>query len=105
MEKRGHKRHNYPADIVFSYFNNDHWYDGHTLNYCAGGMCFGSNIFLRTGSTIYIRIMKFYSKDSYTGECSGPRSQILAEVKWCEARPDAGPFSYSIGVKFYPPEY
>jgi hypothetical protein len=105
LERRAHERHNCTADLVFSYFNEEQWFEGHTLNHCAGGMCFGSNIFLRPGSTVYIRVKKIYSNDSRTGDYGGLCSQILAEVKWCETRPDAGPLSYLIGVKFYPPVY
>ena len=43
-EKRACERHSYTAPIAFSYFNKEHCFEAQTLNHCAGGMFFKSNL-------------------------------------------------------------
>ena len=57
-EKRVYERHCYSADIAFSHFNKEHSYTAHTLNVGTGGMCFKSNLFLKPGATLYVRLKK-----------------------------------------------
>ena len=104
-EKRTCERHSYTASIAFSYFNKEHCFEVQTLNHCAEGMCFKSNLFLQPGATVYIRVKKFHPHNSCTGLCHGLRSVTLAEVKWCDEEPDANVFSYWVGVKYYEPDY
>lgn len=104
-EKRTCERHSYTASIVFSYFNKEHCFEAQTLNHSAGGMCFKSNFFLKPGATVYIRVKKFHPNNSYVGLCSGLRSTMLAEVKWCDEKLDAHVFSYGVGVKYYETHY
>ncbi len=98
-EKRANERHCYAADIAVSYFNKEHSYNARTLNLCTGGMCFKSDLCLKPGATVYIRLKKTYPNDSCSGFCEGLHYFTLAEVKWCHEAPDAEAFPYGVGVK------
>ncbi|MBT8365479.1 MAG: hypothetical protein KJP23_12305 [Deltaproteobacteria bacterium] len=57
-EKRACERYCYAADIAFSYFNKEHSYNAEILNLGLGGMSFKSNLSLKPGATVYIRLKK-----------------------------------------------
>jgi hypothetical protein len=101
-EKRACERHRYAADIAFSYFNKEHSYDAQTLNLCTGGMCFKTNLFLKPGATVYIRLKNSHSSGSF---CEGLHLATLAEVKWCHETPTSGVFPYGVGVKYFEAVY
>ena len=104
-DKRACKRRSYTAPLALSYFNKEHYFEAQTVNYCAGGMCFKSEVLLQPGATVYIRVKKFHSNGSCSGDCRGLRSVTLAEVKWCkDFLNESEPF-YEIGAKYYEPEY
>ena len=106
VEKRAYARHRYAADIAFSYFNKEHSYDAHTLNVGSGGMCFKSNLLLKPGATVYIRLKTTQPNDSCSGFCEGVHFVTLAEVKWCnEEAPGAEAFPYGVGVKYFGAAY
>ena len=104
-EKRACERHCYAADIVFSYFNKEQSYTAHMLNVCLGGMCFNSNLFLRPGATLYVRLEKTHPDGSCSGFCQGLHIVALAEVKWCQEVPNGEAFPYGVGVKYFEPVY
>lgn len=104
-EKRAYERHHYAADIVFSYFNKEHSYNTQTLNLGPGGMCFKSNLFLKPGATVYIRLKKTDPKGACSGFCEGLHFVTLAEVKWCQEAPDVEAFPYGVGVKYFEAVY
>jgi len=104
-EKRAYKRQSFTAPIVFTYFNKEHLFDAQTLNHCDGGMSFKSNVFLKPGVTLYIRVKEFHPNGPCTGACKGLRSETLAEVKWCREMPDSNLFSYSVGAGYCQPDY
>lgn len=104
-DKRACERRSYTAPLAFSYFNKEHYYEAQTLNHCAGGMRFKSEVFLQPGATVYIRVKKFQPNGACSGDCQGLRSVTLAEVKWCkEFLNETEPF-YEIGAKYYEAEY
>ena len=70
-EKRTYERHCYSAEIAFSYFNKEHSYNAHTLNIGTGGMCFKSNLFLRPGATLYVRLKETHPNSPCSGFCEG----------------------------------
>jgi hypothetical protein len=104
-EKRACERHPYAADIAFSYFNKEHSYNAEIQNLGLGGMCFKSNLWLRPGATVCIRLKQIHPNDACSGPCEGLRSLTLGEVKWCSELPDVTDFPYSIGVKYFNPVY
>jgi len=104
-EKRVYARHSDTVPITFSYFNKESYVDAQTFNHCTGGMCFKSNLLLKPGATVFIRVKNFHPNKSYTGLCDGLHSVTLAEVKWCEEELDAEGLSYGVGVKYYEPHY
>ena len=101
VEKRACERHRYAADIAFSYFNKEHSYDAHTLNVGSGGMCFKSNLFLKPGATVYIRLKTTHPNGSCSGFCEGLHLVTLAEVKWCQEANGADTLPYGVGVKYF----
>ncbi len=104
-DKRTFDRRRYTATIEFSYFNRDHYYEAQTLNHSDEGMCFKSEISLRPGATVLIRVKNLHPNGACNGDCWGLRSITLAEAKWCkEILTDTGSF-YEIGVKYFQPEY
>ncbi len=104
-EKRVHERHSVSADIAFSYFNKEHSYDTHTLNVGSGGMCFKSNLFLKPGATVYIRLKTTHPNGSCSSFCEGLHFVTLAEVKWCQEANGADAFPYGVGVKYFGAAY
>jgi hypothetical protein len=105
LEKRACERHRYAADIAFSYFNKEHSHDAHTLNVGSGGMGFKSNLFLKPGTTVYIRLKKTHPNGSCSGFCEGLHYFTLAEVKWCHEAPGTEAFPYGVGVKYFEAVY
>ena len=104
-EKRAFERLSDVTPIVFSYFNKKSYFDAQILNYSAGGICFKSSFSVQPGTTLYIRVTKFYPNGSLTSDCVRLRSVTLAEVKWCSDILDANEPFYGIGVKYYQSEY
>jgi len=104
-EKRAYERHSYAADIAFSYFNKEHSYNAQTLNLGTGGMCFKSNLFLKPGATVYIRLKKTHPNGSCSGFCEGLHFVTLAEVKWCQEVSNGEAFPYGVGVKYFETVY
>ena len=101
LEKRACERHRYAADIAFSYFNKEHSYNAHTLNVGSGGMCFKSNLFLKPGATVYIRLKTTHPNGCCSSFCEGLHFVTLAEVKWCQEANGADVFPYGVGVKYF----
>jgi hypothetical protein len=104
-EKRACERHRYAADIAVSYFNKEHSYNAHTLNIGTGGMCFKSNLFLKPGATLFVRLKETHPNSSCSGFCEGLHIVSLAEVKWCQEVPNGEAFPYGVGVKYFDPVY
>ena len=104
-EKRAYERHCYAADIAISYFNKEDSYNAHTLNIGTGGMCFKSNLFLRPGATLYVRLKEAHPDGSCSGFCEGLHFVTLAEVKWCQEVPNGAAFPYGVGVKYFEAAY
>ena len=104
-DKRACERHRYAADIAFSYFNKEHSYDAYTLNVGSGGMCFKTNLCLKPGATVYIRLKKTHPNDSGSDFCEGLHFVTLAEVKWCQGANGADAYPYGVGVKYFERAY
>jgi len=104
-EKRAFERLNCNASIEVSYFNQPKKYDAKVLNCGAGGMCFQSNLLLRPGATVCIRVIEFPICDFPKDNVNGLRCMSLAEVKWCNELPEAESGAYGIGVKYQAPDY
>ena len=68
-------------------------------------MSFKSGLFLKPGTTVYIRLVKVNSHGSDSGVYQEIRSVALAEVKWCNEQPSANESSYNVGVKYVEPGY
>jgi len=104
-EKRTYERHCYSADIAFSYFNKEHFYNAHILNIGEGGMCFETNLSLQPGATLYVRLKETHPDNSGSGFCEGLHIVTLAEVKWCQEVSNGEAFPYGVGVKYFESAY
>lgn len=104
-DKRAFERHRHTATMEFSYFNRDHYYEAQTFNHSDEGMCFKSEISLRPGAAVLIRIKDLYPNGACNGDCRGLRSLALAEAKWCKEISNETKSFYEVGAKYYPPEY
>ena len=105
LDKRAFERRDCKASIAISYFNQLYSYDAMMLNYCDDGMCFQSNLFLRPGSTICIRVKEFQPSACLKDNGNGLRYMSVAEVKWCNEMPDSESDTYGVGVKYQTPDY
>ena len=104
-DKREHERFDLNASMVYAFHDSDLFYQARMCNYCKGGMCFKSSLFLRPGATLSIRVKEFQSFSSQKGNGDDLRCMSLAEVKWCNELPGAEAAAYSVGVKYQPPAY
>jgi hypothetical protein len=104
-DKRACERRSYAAPAAFSYFNKEQFYEAQTINHCAGGLRFKSEVFLQPGATVFIKVKKLHPNDSGSDGCQGLRSVTLAEVKWCKAFTDETEPFYEVGARYYEPDY
>jgi hypothetical protein len=104
-EKRAFERRTCTALILYSYFNQKPSYDASIRNYGAGGMCFQTSHFVRPGATVCIRLKQCQPFGSLEDNGKSLRCMSLAEVKWCNEEPGDGSTTYSVGVKYQPPDY
>ena len=104
-EKRTYERYSLSADVTFTYFNKEPSSFGQTLNFGSGGMCFRSSLFVKPGTTLYVRLKIIHPKAFDTGLCEGLRSVTLAEVKWCSEVPGDEVSHYGVGLKYFEPVY
>ena len=104
-EKRISERRSFSAEVRYAYFNKKPFYSARALNLSSSGMCFRSSLFIKPGSTLYIRLEKFNPEVLKTGIWIGLRTVTLAEVKWCREVPGDGDTPYGIGVKYIEPVY
>jgi hypothetical protein len=104
-DKRACERRLYTAPIEFSYFNKKHCYEAQSLNHCDEGICFKSEVSLRPGATVNVRVKNFHPHGACNDSCRGLRLVTLAEVKWCNEILDETEPVYEIGAKYYPPRY
>jgi hypothetical protein len=105
LDKRASERRDCKASIAITYFNQLYSYDAMMLNYCDDGMCFQSNLCLRPGTTICIRVKEFQPLASMNDDGEGLRCMNIAEVKWCNEISAAESDVYGVGVKYQAPSY
>jgi hypothetical protein len=104
-ERRSNDRYRYVVPIVFSFFNKDQCFEAQIRNYCDVGMGFESNIPLKKGTTICIRVKNLHPHKANTHLSYGLRSVTLANVKWCDEELHYNSRHYAIGVQYYAPGY
>jgi hypothetical protein len=103
--KRVCERRRHTAIIEFSYFNKRHCFEGQTLNHCDDGICFKSEVALKPGATVSVRIRNFHPHGARNGDCRGLRSIALAKIKWCKEILDETEPIYEIGARYFQPPY
>ena len=104
-DKRAFERRSCNALIALSYFNKANSYDAKVQNYGMGGMCLQSNLFLKPGATVCIRVREYPSSGALPDSADCLRWMSLAEVKWCNELPGTESASYSVGVKYQAQPY
>ena len=105
VENRANKRKDIALPVVFSYFNKEKCFEAQALNHCPGGVCFKSEVFLKPGAAIFLRVNYFDANNRNSKNHGGIRSVSIAEVKWCSEILDSKVSSYKIGVKYYEPAF
>ena len=105
VEKRACERWNHTAIFTVSYFNQKPSFNIHTLNHSLDGMCFKSRFFLKPGTSLFIRVIKFNPDESSTNLSEDLRSVSLAEVKWCSEVPGDKVSQFLIGGKSFAPVF
>lgn len=106
-EKRAWERYNQEAAITYAHFNSNKFYRGKTTNYSKKGIYFESDLSLKPGANIYIRIenYSFSASCSKDCDCMGVRMLALAEVKWCKEISGSDGSYYGAGLKYLEPAY
>jgi hypothetical protein len=104
-DQRACERRRHTATVEFSYFNKKRRYEAQTLNHCDAGMCFTSEVSLKPGATVCIRLKNLHPNGPCDGDCRGLRLLTLAEAKWCKKIPNGTKSVYKIGAKYLQSEY
>ena len=58
-ERRGYKRHDLRAPVIFAYQDSDQFTKVQMYNYCEDGLCFEARNAIEPGSDIYIMMENF----------------------------------------------
>ena len=96
-ERRGYKRHDLRAPVIFAYQDSDQFTKAQMCNYCEGGMCIEASNAIEPGSNIYV-MMENFSPDPIDAEFyDGYR----AEVRWCRNISLENNNEFKVGVKYY----
>ncbi len=101
MKKRADKRHICDASIIFNHFNKENAFNAKVLNYSEYGMYFESDSFFKEGTNIFFKIKSCLFSVSDPEFYEGPRTESLAEVRWCKEISSEDPSRFGIGVKYY----
>jgi hypothetical protein len=104
-EKRICERRSHTALMEFSFFNKGQYFEAQTLNHGEGGLRFKSEVFIKPGATVYLRVKKLHPNGPCQGDCRGLRSATLAEVKWCKEFLNGTEPFYEIGAKYFQSDY
>lgn len=106
-EKRGCDRCRQKASLVCGYFNSGHYRPAKAVNHSPGGMYIETDLFLRPGASVYLRVDHTTPNKGSSGvcKCEGHPIVALAEVKWCKELVETGDFNYGVGLKYYTPAY
>lgn len=95
-EKRQSQRSRLPADMYYTFFNSDRFYDCTPLNGSSGGVCFQTGYAIQPGTEIMV-----FLEDQTPNEMTQRRAKgIRARVRWCNTLPDASAFFYYIGAAY-----
>lgn len=106
-EKRGCTRCRHRAGILCGYFNSGHYCPAKAVNHSPYGMYVETDLFLRPGASVYLRIdpETAYEESSGAFKCDGHPVVALAEVKWCKELAGVADYSYGVGLKYFEPAY
>ena len=96
-ERRGYKRHDLRAPVIFAYQDSDQFTKVQMYNYCEDGLCFEARNAIEPGSDIYI-MMENFAPDAVGAEFY---DGYLAEVRWCRELIQEDASDFMVGVKYY----
>ena len=107
IERRAHKRCSFQTPVICAHFNSDRFYHAKTTNHSQDGINFVSDLPLKTGANIYVRVNYNSHEDLQVGvcNCGGVRQLCLAEVKWCREMSGDLCNYYKIGLKYQEPAF
>ena len=106
-EKRDFGRFDYEAPITYAYQDSDCFFRGKTANHSEDGMFFESDVPLRPGAPIYIRVDSFSAAVIHSEVCccKGIRTLSRAEVRWCRHVLNASDYIFGVGLKYCEMEF
>ena len=69
-------------------------------NFSSDGAYIETTTAFRSGTTLFLRMLRYPPAVPNTGNAEGPRSICLAEVKWQQSLADEESMRYGIGVRY-----
>lgn len=100
-ERRTNRRYDCDATIKWSFFCGHLFYHGRTLNFSTGGLYFETDVALKPGATILIRIEAYGAAAPRTADHACLRTISLAEVKWCRDLEHNGETFFGAGARYH----
>ena len=101
LDKRYAKRHGCDGEIIWAYFNKNHYSKACTLNFSRDGSYFETDQALFIGSTVLIRVLNCIDNNKRSKDPECIRWNALGEVKWCRELTGGKQGHYGIGVKYH----
>jgi len=100
-ERRRISRQGCKCEVNLSQFNSGSTLTGSVLNFTPDGSCLEVNRPMSPGAPVLLRIVACMEIEK--SNCYCPRSNAVAEVKWCREIEGREGGAYAMGVKYYLP--
>ena len=104
-EKRNYKRFSCKGPIWLTSFNNKDRIIAETSNCCSEGMCFKSDSYFKSQTTLLVRLNCEGWDFSFAGKLEGLRTVTLGEVRWCKEISYKTSYSCEAGIRYLAPVY
>ncbi len=101
IERRGISRQGCKCEVNLSLFNSGSTLTGSILNFTPDGGYLEVDRPMSPGAPILVRIVACTELER--SNCYCPRSNAVAEVKWCRQIEGREGGAYAMGVKYYLP--
>ena len=99
-DRRRHTRIRCEANIEWSYFNQDVYFDARLIDFSKNGVQFETDRELKPGVSIFLNMKRISSGMIETQDHQRPRSVSLGEVQWCIDLSEKDRSCYGVGVRF-----
>ena len=102
-EKRDAVRYDCVAVTSWSYINQHPIYRAHILNFSGSGLYLETDLALKPGTIIWIRVDRRLSGGTADDFSDCLPTSAMVEAKWCRELPGSAESRYGIGLKFQVP--